>query len=294
MPQTKFAQSFQLKIHMKVHTGQKPHVCKLCKKASAQLAYLKKHILCIHITSMPEMTETLTTKPEEESNENDSGTDSGEDDGEVDEAGVEDKDIDLVMSQANVSRTKADIFQCNECGKWFDPPHNLKRPKQSHLSKDKVSCAKCDKTFPYELALKKQDYRAAAEELGIKFYTLRSTVHPLTFLIIPTMSCPATNITGFNKSKEDFIWFIKKATNDKKSDAHAELYHRLLKMFVDTDTKKDAPEKSAGLFKPSLIDAGFSCYSRNPDYQRVKGIADRNKSWLMADMAAGDVPFSFE
>merc|ERR1712123_530779 len=30
-----------------------------------------------------------------------------EDDGEVDEAGVEDKDIDLVMSQANVSRTKA-------------------------------------------------------------------------------------------------------------------------------------------------------------------------------------------
>merc|ERR1712212_181744 len=30
-----------------------------------------------------------------------------EDDGEVDEAGVEDKDIDLAMSQANVSRTKA-------------------------------------------------------------------------------------------------------------------------------------------------------------------------------------------
>merc|ERR1712024_263580 len=30
-----------------------------------------------------------------------------EDDGEVDEAGVEDKDIDLVMSQANVSRSKA-------------------------------------------------------------------------------------------------------------------------------------------------------------------------------------------
>merc|ERR1712083_304409 len=30
-----------------------------------------------------------------------------EDGGEVDEAGVEDKDIDLVMSQANVSRTKA-------------------------------------------------------------------------------------------------------------------------------------------------------------------------------------------
>ena len=43
-----------------------------------------------------------------------------------------------------------------------------------------------------------------------------------TFL---AMSCPATNMTGFNKSKEDFIRFIKKASTDIKSDAHAEQYH---------------------------------------------------------------------
>ena len=43
-----------------------------------------------------------------------------------------------------------------------------------------------------------------------------------TFL---AMSCPATNMTSFNKSKEDFIWFIKKASTDIKSDAHAEQYH---------------------------------------------------------------------
>eukprot|EP00092_Neocalanus_flemingeri_P025907 GFUD01028075.1.p1 GENE.GFUD01028075.1~~GFUD01028075.1.p1 ORF type:complete len:259 (+),score=66.13 GFUD01028075.1:125-901(+) len=53
------------------------------------------------------------------------------------------------------------------------------------------------------------------------------------------MCAATTNVTGFNKSKEDFIWFIKRATSDRKSDAHGELYHCLLKMFVDADTNKD-------------------------------------------------------
>merc|ERR1711887_396531 len=63
----------------------------------------------------------------------------------------------------------------------------------------------------------------------------------------------------------------------------------------------DALEKSAGLFKPNIIIAGISCYSRNLDYKRFKEVADQNGSWLMADMAhvaglvaAGLVPSPFE
>merc|ERR1719365_224818 len=63
----------------------------------------------------------------------------------------------------------------------------------------------------------------------------------------------------------------------------------------------DALEKSANLFKPRLIVAGISCYSRNLDYARFRQIADINGSWLMADMAhvgglvaAGLVPSPFE
>ena len=48
---------------------------------------------------------------------------------------------------------------------------------------------------------------------------------------------PALNT--FNKSKEDFIWFVKKAVTDKKSYSHSEMYHSLLKLFVDADTNKD-------------------------------------------------------
>jgi len=43
----------------------------------------------------------------------------------------------------------------------------------------------------------------------------------------------------FNKSKEDFLWFIKKAIANKTSDAYGELFHKLLKKFVEADTNKD-------------------------------------------------------
>ena len=47
----------------------------------------------------------------------------------------------------------------------------------------------------------------------------------------------------------------------------------------------DQLEKSASLFKPQMLIAGMSCYSRNLDYARFRKIADANGSYLMADMA---------
>merc|ERR1739849_60000 len=64
------------------------------------------------------------------------------------------------------------------------------------------------------------------------------------------MSCP---VNTFNKSKEDFIWFVKKAVTDQKSYSHSELYHSLLKLFVDADTNKDGLVSKASFSK--LIDA---------------------------------------
>merc|ERR1712098_1015216 len=55
------------------------------------------------------------------------------------------------------------------------------------------------------------------------------------------------------KSKEDFIWFVKKAVQDQKSYSHAEMYHSLLKLFVDADTNKDGLVSKASFSK--LIDA---------------------------------------
>ncbi|XP_060798237.1 serine hydroxymethyltransferase, cytosolic-like [Neoarius graeffei] len=43
--------------------------------------------------------------------------------------------------------------------------------------------------------------------------------------------------------------------------------------------------ENARLFKPKLIIAGTSCYSRNLDYSRLRNIADENGAYLMGDMA---------
>lgn len=59
--------------------------------------------------------------------------------------------------------------------------------------------------------------------------------------------------------------------------------------------------KNAKLFKPKIIIAGVSCYSRCLDYKRFREIADENNAYLFSDMAhisglvaAGVIPSPFE
>jgi len=47
----------------------------------------------------------------------------------------------------------------------------------------------------------------------------------------------------------------------------------------------DKLEENAKLFKPKVIIAGMSCYSRNIDYKRMRSICDKTGALLMADMA---------
>ncbi|GIL55367.1 hypothetical protein Vafri_10920 [Volvox africanus] len=51
--------------------------------------------------------------------------------------------------------------------------------------------------------------------------------------------------------------------------------------FIDYDTL----EKTAVLFRPKLIVAGASAYTRHYDYPRMRAIADKVGAWLLADMA---------
>ena len=49
-----------------------------------------------------------------------------------------------------------DIFQCEECLRWFDLPRHLERHKKTHtLVQQKHACTHCDKTFLYPLSLEK-------------------------------------------------------------------------------------------------------------------------------------------
>lgn len=63
----------------------------------------------------------------------------------------------------------------------------------------------------------------------------------------------------------------------------------------------DTLEANAKLFKPRVIIAGVSCYSRCLDYKRFRNICDQNGAYLFSDMAhvsglvaAGVIPSPFE
>jgi glycine hydroxymethyltransferase len=47
----------------------------------------------------------------------------------------------------------------------------------------------------------------------------------------------------------------------------------------------DQMERSAELFRPKLIVAGASAYSRLIDYERIRQIADKVGAYVLADMA---------
>ena len=67
------------------------------------------------------------------------------------------------------------------------------------------------------------------------------------------MSATSAPVTTLNKSKEDFIWWVKKAMADKKSYSYSELYHSLLKMFAEADTNNDGLVSKESFSK--LVDA---------------------------------------
>merc|ERR1711931_288719 len=83
--------------------------------------------------------------------------------------------------------------------------------------------------------------------------SFKSPIPIQSFYLTFNMSSSTTAVNTFNKSKEDFIWFVKKAVQDQKSHSHAEMYHSLLKLFVDAGTNKDGLVSKASFSK--LIDA---------------------------------------
>merc|ERR1719318_25159 len=62
--------------------------------------------------------------------------------------------------------------------------------------------------------------------------------------------------SGFTKSRESFLWFVKKACSDQSSYARTELYHWLLKMFTEADINKEGLVRKASFTK--LFDMAVS------------------------------------
>jgi glycine hydroxymethyltransferase len=92
-------------------------------------------------------------------------------------------------------------------------------------------------------------------------------------------------------------------TNNKKISATSIFFESMpYKVHLDTDLiDYDQLAQDASRFKPKIIIAGVSCYSRCLDYKRFREIANENNAYLFSDMAhvsglvaAGLIPSPFE
>lgn len=91
---------------------------------------------------------------------------------------------------------------------------------------------------------------------------------------------------------------------DTKKISAVSIYFETFPYRLDESTgliDYDTLEKNAALYRPKLIVAGASAYTRHIDYPRMQSIARKHNAWLLADMAhisglvaAGEVPSPFD
>ncbi|XP_045772035.1 serine hydroxymethyltransferase isoform X1 [Maniola jurtina] len=143
-------------------------------------------------------------------------------------------------------------------------------------------------------------YRLKAEDWGVNVQPYSGS--PANFAVYTAVVEPHGRIMGLDLPDGGHLThgFF---TATKKISATS-IFFESMPYKVDPQTgliDYDKLAETARLFKPRLIIAGMSCYSRCLDYKRFRQIADENGAMLLADMAhisglvaAGVVPSPFE
>ncbi|CAF4845765.1 unnamed protein product [Pieris macdunnoughi] len=143
-------------------------------------------------------------------------------------------------------------------------------------------------------------YRLNPEEWGVNVQPYSGS--PANFAVYTGVVEPHGRIMGLDLPDGGHLThgFF---TSTKKISATS-MFFESMPYKVDPSTgliDYDKLAETAKLFKPRLIIAGISCYSRCLDYKRFKEIANENGALLMGDMAhisglvaAGVIPSPFE
>lgn len=109
---------------------------------------------------------------------------------------------------------------------------------------------------------------------------------PANFAVYTALLQPGERLMGLELTQGGHL--THGFFTEKRKVSASSVYFESKPYYVDLETgliDYDALEKSAMEFKPKLIIAGYSAYTRDLDYKRYREICDKVGAYLHADMA---------
>lgn len=138
------------------------------------------------------------------------------------------------------------------------------------------------------------------EEWGVNVQSLSGS--PANFQVYTALLKPHERIMGLDLPHGGHL--SHGFQTDTKKISATSIFFETMPYRLNEETgiiDYDALDRSASLFRPKLIVAGASAYTRHYDYPRMRAIADKHNAILLSDMAhisglvaAGEVPSPFE